>query len=78
MLNIINGILFVQISPRDIENFKVEFEKRQQQTSTSAEGHQELEHQPEQNSSSSELESKTCGSSEAAENITPQEPTPVS
>ena len=30
MLNIINGILFVQISPRDIENFKVEFEKRQQ------------------------------------------------
>ena len=80
MLNIINGILFVQISPRDIENFKVEFEKRQQQTSTSAEGQQELEHQPEQNSSSSEqLESKTCGSSEAAaENITPQEPTPVS
>ena len=32
MLNIINGILFVQISPRDIENFKVEFEKRQQST----------------------------------------------
>lgn len=30
MLNIINGILFVQISQRDIENFKVEFEKRQQ------------------------------------------------
>ena len=29
MLNIINGILFVQISPRDIENFKQEFEKRQ-------------------------------------------------
>jgi len=80
MLNIINGILFVQISPRDIENFKVEFEKRQQQTSTSAEeGQQELEHQPEQNSTSSSEESKTCGSSEAAaENITPQEPTPVS
>lgn len=32
MLNIINGILFVQISPRDIENFKVEYEKRQQQS----------------------------------------------
>jgi protein TIF31 len=30
MLNIINGILFVQISQRDIENFKVEIEKRQQ------------------------------------------------
>ena len=30
MLNIINGILFVQISQQDIENFKMEFEKRQQ------------------------------------------------
>ena len=30
MLNIINGILFVQISQQDIENFKAEFEKRQQ------------------------------------------------
>ncbi|XP_077511664.1 clustered mitochondria protein homolog isoform X2 [Amblyomma americanum] len=30
MLNIINGILFVQISPQDIENFKAEFERRQQ------------------------------------------------
>ncbi|QQP37079.1 Clustered mitochondria protein -like protein [Caligus rogercresseyi] len=30
MLNIINGILFVQISQQDIENFKTEFEKRQQ------------------------------------------------
>ena len=30
MLNIINGILFVQINPRDIENLKNEFEKRQQ------------------------------------------------
>ena len=32
MLNIINGILFVQINPRDIENLKNEFEKRQQTT----------------------------------------------
>lgn len=30
MLNIINGILFVQISPQDIENFKAELERRQQ------------------------------------------------
>lgn len=30
MLNIINGILFVQISQQDIENFKAEFERRQQ------------------------------------------------
>merc|ERR1712241_857863 len=29
MLNIINGILFVQISQQDIENFKQEYEKRQ-------------------------------------------------
>lgn len=29
MLNVINGILFVQISPQDIENFKAEIEKRQ-------------------------------------------------
>merc|ERR1712055_1126378 len=31
MLNIINGILFVQISQQDIENFKQEYETRQQQ-----------------------------------------------
>lgn len=30
MLNVINGILFVQISSEDIENFKAEMEKRQQ------------------------------------------------
>ncbi|KAJ2949005.1 hypothetical protein O0L34_g5945 [Tuta absoluta] len=29
MLNLINGILFVQISPQDIEHFKAEIEKRQ-------------------------------------------------
>ncbi|GIY01947.1 clustered mitochondria protein homolog [Caerostris darwini] len=29
MLNIINGILFVQISQQDIENFRAEFERRQ-------------------------------------------------
>lgn len=28
MLNVINGILFVQISPQDIENFKAEMERR--------------------------------------------------
>ena len=36
MLNIINGILFVQINPRDIENLKNEFEKRQQTSGGSA------------------------------------------
>ena len=35
MLNIINGILFVQISQQDIENFKVEFEKRQKEDKSS-------------------------------------------
>ncbi|KAG1650869.1 Clustered mitochondria [Nymphon striatum] len=29
MLNVINGVLFVQISQKDIENFKSEFERRQ-------------------------------------------------
>lgn len=29
MLNVINGIVFVQISQEDIENFKAEIEKRQ-------------------------------------------------
>lgn len=31
MLNVINGILFVQISQRDIENLKAEIEKRQKE-----------------------------------------------
>ena len=74
MLNIINGILFVQISPRDIENFKVEFEKRQQQTTSEAS-------QPEKDSSltsSLSEESKTCSSEEAVTAEDTQEPTPVS
>ncbi|XP_074038470.1 clustered mitochondria protein homolog isoform X2 [Leptinotarsa decemlineata] len=33
MLNVINGILFVQISQEDIENFKAEIEKRQNEES---------------------------------------------
>lgn len=33
MLNIINGILFVQISQQDIDNFKAEIEKRQKEQS---------------------------------------------
>merc|ERR1711976_30455 len=71
MLNIINGILFVQISPRDIENFKVEFEKRQQQTTSEA---------PEKDSSltsSLSEESKTCSSEEAVTAEDTQEPPPV-
>jgi len=34
MLNIINGILFVQITQQDIENVKIEFEKRQKEAET--------------------------------------------
>jgi len=34
MLNIINGILFVQISQQDIENFKKEYESRQKEGGT--------------------------------------------
>lgn len=33
MLNVINGILFVQISQQDIDNFKAEIEKRQKEQS---------------------------------------------
>nr|QVD39409.1 CLUH Clustered mitochondrial protein-like protein [Schistocerca gregaria] len=36
MLNVINGILFVQISQQDIENFKAEIEKRQLKESSPA------------------------------------------
>lgn len=35
MLNVINGILFVQISQQDIDNFKAEIEKRQKEQSPS-------------------------------------------
>ncbi|GAB6026480.1 hypothetical protein CHUAL_012906 [Chamberlinius hualienensis] len=34
MLNIINGILFVQISPQDIESFRAEFERSQKRSLT--------------------------------------------
>ncbi|XP_019868001.2 clustered mitochondria protein homolog isoform X1 [Aethina tumida] len=37
MLNVINGILFVQISQEDIENFKAEIEKRQNEESEDSE-----------------------------------------
>ncbi|XP_032674244.1 clustered mitochondria protein homolog isoform X2 [Odontomachus brunneus] len=38
MLNVINGILFVQISQQDIDNFKAEIEKRQKEQSPFADG----------------------------------------
>ncbi|XP_014474024.1 PREDICTED: clustered mitochondria protein homolog isoform X1 [Dinoponera quadriceps] len=38
MLNVINGILFVQISQQDIDNFKAEIEKRQKEQSPVADG----------------------------------------
>ena len=38
MLNIINGILFVQISQQDIENFKLEYEKRQKESDKNGSG----------------------------------------
>merc|ERR1712141_381232 len=38
MLNIINGILFVQISQQDIENFKMEYEKRQKESDKNGSG----------------------------------------
>lgn len=38
MLNVINGILFVQISQQDIDNFKAEIEKRQKEQSPVTDG----------------------------------------
>eukprot|EP00096_Caligus_rogercresseyi_P001416 TRINITY_DN1226_c0_g1_i1.p1 TRINITY_DN1226_c0_g1~~TRINITY_DN1226_c0_g1_i1.p1 ORF type:complete len:1301 (+),score=495.78 TRINITY_DN1226_c0_g1_i1:192-4094(+) len=55
MLNIINGILFVQISQQDIENFKTEFEKRQQ--SQLSNNSNSVVNQPAKSSSSSTAES---------------------
>jgi len=52
MLNIINGILFVQISQQDIENFKQEYEKRQKKDGTIA----EPEHSPKSDKNESSLE----------------------
>merc|ERR1712241_378130 len=57
MLNIINGILFVQINPRDIENFKVEFEKRQQNSSTEVED----QDRPSSSSDNSSIEALKAG-----------------
>ena len=42
MLNIINGILFVQISQQDIENFKMEYEKRQKESDKNGSGDNSL------------------------------------
>ena len=53
MLNIINGILFVQISQQDIENFKLEYEKRQKD-STSGSGDNALKSNEKDRSDSSE------------------------
>uniref|UniRef100_A0A182FUP9 Clustered mitochondria protein homolog n=1 Tax=Anopheles albimanus TaxID=7167 RepID=A0A182FUP9_ANOAL len=36
MLNVINGIIFVQISPKEIANFKSEIEKRQKDAATAS------------------------------------------
>ena len=67
MLNIINGILFVQISPRDIENFKVEFEKRQSNSQT-PNGTQNSN-----SADSTEAESKSSVTADSSENTSPQE-----
>ena len=74
MLNIINGILFVQISPRDIENFKVEFEKRQQNSSTEVvEGGDQ--DRPESSSDNSSIEALKAGG-EGSTSPPPREVTP--
>lgn len=67
MLNIINGILFVQISQQDIENVKMEFEKRQK----------EAEGSPEQTESKLELESKPELESKSEEKLIENMSTPL-
>merc|ERR1719175_376127 len=59
MLNIINGILFVQISQQDIENFKKEYELRQKDGGAAA--HKKLEADK---PVSSETEGKSCSPEE--------------
>ena len=71
MLNIINGILFVQISPRDIENFKVEFEKRQQSTTA------DDEDQPSSPSSEDATTSSSLKELEGVANETEATPPPL-
>ena len=63
MLNIINGILFVQINPRDIENLKVEFEKRQQSPAEGDSEKQASEDQVESKQKSPESENSSVQSS---------------
>ena len=62
MLNIINGILFVQINPRDIENLKVEFEKRQQSPAEGDSEKQASEDQVESKQKSPESENSSVQS----------------
>ena len=62
MLNIINGILFVQINPRDIENLKVEFEKRQQSPAEEDSEKQASEDQVESKQKSPESENSSVQS----------------
>ena len=69
MLNIINGILFVQISPRDIENFKVEFEKRQQSSTENEDQPLSSPSSEDANTTSSSVEVK--GVADPAEESTP-------
>ena len=63
MLNIINGILFVQINPRDIENLKVEFEKRQQSPAEGDSEKQASDDQVESKQKSPESENSSVQSS---------------
>lgn len=56
-LNIINGILFVQISQQDIDSVKQEFEKRQKEAEDEPEDQQKLE-KIEHEKSPTEIESK--------------------
>merc|ERR1712122_146397 len=62
MLNIINGILFVQISQQDIENFKMEYEKRQKESDKSGSGDSSSKNSTENSAEENDKNAKSSSS----------------
>ena len=67
MLNVINGILFVQISQQDIENFKAEIEKRQKEQTPDRETKM-LQNENKKNEKENKKEEKDNNKKEEKEN----------
>jgi len=69
MLNIINGILFVQISQQDIENFKKEYEMRQGGTGKNSDTKIEDDNSANITEMKKELTDETTSANENAEDV---------